>query len=438
MLRIFLIIIYSLINFETAFAVGEKTVKIDVESLGLDNVDQKLADKKTENPKVNILQKIEEKKPTEIVQENLPPISQQKDQPKKELEQIKTEPSTGGLVGIMSKIQNLKVQDIVGQKKSESNLNKESKKDEVLDVNKQSIADQDSKKKEMTQKYINSEKKRNLKKRLTAEKSKKENEKKHKEKLVKLNELRKKYLIKINEDVSSKSKVDIDEEDDEKIIPHRKEISHFVSDEEPALPLMDRVRASDNRHIPMQLTQQDDVVILFDTIAKGNVAFFNSAYKNFENPNVKNQLGDTILTCAALLQKQPIIASILAKGADPNMPNGLGYTPIDIAIELLDSKSLELLVDNNADVKYVDAFGRTYLMHAARVGFLPAVELFVSKGVDINAMDKDGFTALAIAYRHKKEVIVKYLLKNGAKTWIEKPYNPEDQSLIKELENRWK
>jgi ankyrin repeat protein len=85
-----------------------------------------------------------------------------------------------------------------------------------------------------------------------------------------------------------------------------------------------------------------------------------------------------------------------------------------------------------------DAFGRTYLMHAARLGFLPAVDLLIGRGIDVNAMDNDGFTALSIAYRHKKELIVQYLLKNGAKTWIEKPYKPEDQSLIKELENRWK
>ncbi len=137
------------------------------------------------------------------------------------------------------------------------------------------------------------------------------------------------------------------------------------------------------------------------------------------------------------MQKHKIISSILAKGADPNLPNALGYTPIDLAIELTDIKTLELLANNNADLNYVDGFKRTYLMHASRVGFLPAVELFIMKNVDINAIDKDGFTALAIAYRHKKEVIVKYLLKNGAKTWVEKPFDPEKGSLIKELETRW-
>jgi ankyrin repeat protein len=69
---------------------------------------------------------------------------------------------------------------------------------------------------------------------------------------------------------------------------------------------------------------------------------------------------------------------------------------------------------------------------------LPAVDLLIKSNVDINEMDNDGFTALAFAYRFKKELVVQYLLKNGAKTWVERPYNPQFKSLIKELNNRWK
>jgi hypothetical protein len=53
-------------------------------------------------------------------------------------------------------------------------------------------------------------------------------------------------------------------------------------------------------------------------------------------------------------------------------------------------------------------------------------------------MSNDGATALTFAYRYKQEVVAKFLLKSGAKPWIEKPYEPDEQSLIKELENRWK
>ena len=292
-------------------------------------------------------------------------------------------------------------------------------------------------KKKPTAKYINATKKKNQKKRLAEEKKRKENQKKQQEKLEKLHELRQKYLIKIEETPSQQDAASIEEEDAEKIIPRRKELNRFVSDEAPALPILNRFRTNDNIHIPIILTPTERIGELFTAISQGNVAYFNSAYKDIENPDVKNQIGDTILTYSVLLQKEDILASALAKGANPNLPNNLGYTPMDIAIEMLNIKALELLIDNKADPKYLDAFGRTYLMHASRVGFLPAVELFVQQGVDVNAMDNDGFTALSIAYRHKKEVIITYLLKHGAKTWIEKPYDPGNQSLIKELENRW-
>jgi len=138
------------------------------------------------------------------------------------------------------------------------------------------------------------------------------------------------------------------------------------------------------------------------------------------------------------LQKYGVMSSILAKGADPDLPNALGHTAFDIAIEMLDLKAANILINMNANLNYVDGFGRTYLMHAARVGFFPMVDLLVSQGVDVNSVDNDGFTALSIAYRHKKDIISAFLIKKGAEPWIKKPYDPEQQNLIKELENRWK
>jgi ankyrin repeat protein len=176
---------------------------------------------------------------------------------------------------------------------------------------------------------------------------------------------------------------------------------------------------------------------LFKAIDQKDISYFNSAYADLESPDIKNFSGDTVLTYAILLQKHEVVASILSKGANPNLANSLGYTPLNIAIEMLDSTSFNLLVNANADVNYIDGFGRTYLMHAARVGFLTGADLLIEKGVDVNAMDNDGFTALAIAYRHKRDLIVALLLKNGAKTWIEKSYDPKVESMMQELENRW-
>lgn len=271
------------------------------------------------------------------------------------------------------------------------------------------------------------------------------NEKKQNERLKKLNKLRRQYLVKIDSKESSQfnNQEDGDFSDDNvKIIPRKREINKFALYETPAPPILDKYRTQDNVNIPSVLSEGEKMEILFKAISDSDdISYFKSVYNSYRDvgkSNAKNNSGDTILTYAMLLQRHSVVASILNLGADPNMPNSLGYTPLGIAIEVGDEVSLKLLVTNGANVNYVDAFGRTYLMHAARVGFLPAVDLLISKGVDVNAMDSDGFTALAIAYRHKKDVIVKFLLKHGAQTWIEKPYDSSSQSLIKELNDRWK
>ncbi|MBM3579756.1 MAG: hypothetical protein FJX34_03165 [Alphaproteobacteria bacterium] len=280
------------------------------------------------------------------------------------------------------------------------------------------------------QQNVNATKKQNLKKQAAIKKKRQENEQKQQAKLKKFQELRNRYLL----DTSDGDESEVAEE---KIQPRKKDLSPFIQEELPPLPILNRYRSTENRSIPLVPTIQERVDLLFAAISQNDIASFNEIYKDIENPNASNSIGDTILTYSLLLRRYSIIAAILAKGADPNLPNKLGYTPIDIAIEMLDFKELEMLVSNKADLTYIDASGRTYLMQASRVGFLPVVDLLVTKGAEVNAMDQDGITALAIAYRHKKEVIVQYLLKHGAKPWIEKTFEPKNQSLIKELENRW-
>jgi len=395
----------------------DKDVKVDLESLGLDEIDAKDGKKpvaeSSKVPEPLVKNSVNEKKPEEKKEEKSSSDSSIAN---------KISEQTGGA---LSKIQNFlsktspqKDDDKTKKLKANSGLAKTEKKD----------------------KYINSQKKLNLKKLLTAKKKAAENEKKHKAKLAKLNKLREKYLIKIDQEQSNQIENFDDDlvEGDEKIIPQRKNINKFSLYETPPPPILDRYRSSDNVGIPIVFTKAEKVDILFRSIGREDISYFNSAYSDLENPDLRNYAGDTILTYSLLLQKRDVAASILAKGANPNLLNGLGYTALQIAIETLDLASFDLLVNSNADINYVDGFGRTYLMHAARVGFLPAIETLIKKGVNINALDFDGFSALEIANRYKQDLSVALLLKNGAKPWVEKPYDPNSESIIKQLENRWK
>jgi ankyrin repeat protein len=375
-------------------------VKVDLESLGLDDVD--------------------EKKNKDFSTKDLPVIESPKKEDQKE-EQIKPKEEIKPAVEAKPAV----VEEKTAPKEV---IVEESKKTEITPPK------IDQKK---SDRYINAQKRKNLKKRQELERQRKENAKRQAEKLKKFHELRDRYLSELREE-GDQTKKDLLLQSEEKIIPRRKDLNPFIDEELPALPILNRYRTQDNLHIPTILTVKERIDLLFSTISSNDVLAFIEAYKNVENPNVKNDFGDTLLTYSILLRKHSVIASVIEKGADVNMPNKLGYTPLNIAIELADFKSFEMLATNKADLNELDNFGRSYLMQAARIGFLPAVDFLVSRGVDINLMDKDGFTALAVAYRYKQEVIVQYLLKHGAKTWIERPYTPEDQSLIKELEGRWR
>lgn len=307
--------------------------------------------------------------------------------------------------------------------------------------------------------YSNAKNRVDLKKRLELEKKiakekirrenlklKQEKERRlREEKMMRLNKLREEYLIKIKteqNDFSDNNDLNVDGAHNQAIIlPKEKFLNwsdRFTNEEEPAPPILDRSRVGDNKHIPIILSESEKVDAIFSSISSGNISSFNESYKMIMDPDAQNISGDTILTYATLLQRHDVMLSILSKGADPDLVNSLGHTPLDIAIEMLDLKAVQVLHQMQADINIKDKYGRTYLMHAARVGFFPVVEYLVSNGVLVNEQDAKGHTALSIAYRHKKDVIVKYLLTKGAKTWIENTYKPEDQIMIKDLNNRWK
>ena len=404
--------------------IQDKVSNVDIESLGLDNTSEKL-EKRGGIPQnlIDIIAKREGKIVEDSKNKNANKLESSNDSKKSEL--VKNiEPASKNIEKNLNKKKAKKIPKIKKTKNKKldnlEDFSKENEEDFIANDNKKIIA-------------------KNKKKSLRIELEEQEkitlNEKKQQEKLQKFEELKNFYLKDL---IAQEDAENEDLENEEKIIPKRKELAPFSLEELPPLPILNRSRTEDNFHIPFVYTPKEYIDIMFSAISMGSISYFNEAFKYVLNPNITNDQGDTILTYAIFLKKYSVISSILAKGADPNLPNKLGHNPVSIAIELVDFQALELLAKNKADLQYKDAFGRTYLMHASRVGFLPAVDLLIKNNVSINDMDNDGFTALSIAYRHKKELVVQYLLKNGAKTWIEKNYNPQQKYFINDLNNRWK
>jgi hypothetical protein len=232
--------------------------------------------------------------------------------------------------------------------------------------------------------------------------------------LKNLEELRKIYVSKLQNNNAEYEDEDLDF--NENILPHKKNLQIFATEELPPIPILNRNRSLDNMHIPYVTTPKENIEAMFLAIKLKDVNFFNEIFKYVQNPNISNNAGDTVLTASMLSRFYPMVASALAKGADPNMPNKLGYNPLTIAIELNDFQMVEILVKNKADLFFKDSFNRTYLMQAARVGSLSVVDLLIRYGIDINSVDNEGLTALAIAQKYKQNLVVQYLIKNNAKT----------------------
>lgn len=219
----------------------------------------------------------------------------------------------------------------------------------------------------------------------------------------KLQQLKKQYLDDFTKD-----------RDEQKIIPRRKEIVNYVTTPTPP-PLLARSYDQNNSHNPVLLNRQDKINLLFNSFTNRDLSYFISAYKTLNEPDLKNKFGDTILTYATILERHDIMATILSEGANPDLTNDLGYSALSIAIELQDYKAVQLLIEAKANINYADQNSKTYLMQAVMTGFLPIIDLLITNHIDINATNNQGQTALDIALSANKDIVAKFLINKGAK-----------------------
>jgi hypothetical protein len=458
----------------------EKAIKPDLESLGLDPIDTKPhADASSKTLPLEKTKKADAVAVNSIVLENLPDIKQDlpkiKNPTKEDLTKIaqleniadkptskegQALPSSNNVIDSniakdvkvekdspvidleatkeeQSKKQGF-IKKIVSKLKTDEQPTEQAKpdiiKEKPVEVEKDAPKD-DAKPTDI----VNNDEKKELEKKKREERIAKRRallELKQQQKIQKLEALRQKYLQQgegddVYEGVSRYQIVS-------KIIPQKKIPPKFLNSEVPS-PLLNRFRGFDNKHHPIIISNSEKIDFMFQAIAQNRIDDFNSIFNLIKNPNIKNSFGDTLLTFAILMGRHDAVSSLISKGANPDLANDLGYTPLNIAIEMVDYKSTSILVGiGNAKVDFVDDLGRTYLMQAARVGSLPITDLLISKGVDVNIADNNGITALAIAQKHKKDIIAKYLLKYGAQSWVKKNYVDDDSSMVEDLFNKWK
>jgi ankyrin repeat protein len=149
--------------------------------------------------------------------------------------------------------------------------------------------------------------------------------------------------------------------------------------------------------------------------------------------NARSDIGSTPLLVAAYANgTAPVVAELLARGADPNIAENRGVTPLIAAAGVGNSAAAKLLLEHGADPNaYAEGTGQktaTALMGAAHNGDLSLVRLLLARSVDVNRVspDNDGIvkngpvafgriTALHVAVLSGSTEVTELLLKAGAK-----------------------
>jgi len=170
------------------------------------------------------------------------------------------------------------------------------------------------------------------------------------------------------------------------------------------------IRNKENFHIPAILVQKDIIDSLFLTVKNGDNSAFYELYKLINNPNIKSDNQETILTFATLYKRHEIMIALLFRGANPNMVNGFDYSPIDIAIENEDGDALEILLVNYADINYQDKNGNSHLMNAILKNNLNIVKILVKNGAEIGLKNYQNINALNLAKQIGSEEIYNFLI----------------------------
>jgi hypothetical protein len=215
--------------------------------------------------------------------------------------------------------------------------------------------------------------------------------------------------------------------------PTPKNPPDFLTSDIPP-PLLVKSFSDENIHHPVLTEYSDKVRLLFNEIDNNDINEFNAIARQIYNVNIYNDSGDTPLLFAASLKRRTIVAILLAAGANPDLKNKLGLSAVNIAIKMGDYEMLKMIVESGANLDIRDNFGDTYLMQAVRIGYLPIIDYLADGKISLNAYNNKGMTAFDLARKSGNNVVMQLLTRYGSdnRNIIVK------KSIINELQNKWR
>ncbi len=145
--------------------------------------------------------------------------------------------------------------------------------------------------------------------------------------------------------------------------------------------------------------------LLMDSILAGNSELSLLLARKGANCSFADEDGVSVVTQAAYLGLEEVVAALLLAGGDANAANSEGINALIAAASEGHWLVVEsLLAAKAADVNSRDKDGTNALMAAAVRGHREVAESLIKHGVRVNEQNVDGHTALMFAYNGKNQV----------------------------------
>ena len=135
--------------------------------------------------------------------------------------------------------------------------------------------------------------------------------------------------------------------------------------------------------------------------------------------DTKDGINRTPLHWAALQGHEPVVRSLLERGADVDIKDEEGWTALFQAAGNGHLPVVQLLLEKGAEVDVKNENGHTALHEAAGGRHAAVVRLLLDRGFDVDVKDSHGFTALLAAAMFGYEAVVRVLLERGADIDVE-------------------
>jgi ankyrin repeat protein len=153
------------------------------------------------------------------------------------------------------------------------------------------------------------------------------------------------------------------------------------------------------------LANSDSIIALF---------ILSSSQTEDENETVIN--GRVLLRWAIDQGNEPVVKILLSNGAKIEMKDGIGRTPLSCAAISNNEAAIKILLTNGAEIETKDNIGQTPLILAAFYGNEAVVRILLANGAETETKDYSGRTPLGLAAFYGNKAVAQILLTNGAKT----------------------